>query len=73
MGGAMKKALIFENKVVDIAPHEFPVAEPLFWVECDDEVKVGWTFESGQFVAPPPAPPEKNKTQTQSESDPERI
>lgn len=30
------KALIIGNKVVDIAIQEFPVAEPLFWVDCPD-------------------------------------
>ena len=38
------KALILENKVVDIAEKEFPVAPAMSWVDCDDTVKVGWFY-----------------------------
>ena len=35
------KALILNNKVVQLAEKEFEVHENLTWVDCDDSVKVG--------------------------------
>ena len=34
------KALIFENKVVDVQETEFEVAPTMTWVDCDDTVKL---------------------------------
>ena len=34
------KALIFENKVVDVQATEFEVAPTMTWVDCDDTVKI---------------------------------
>jgi hypothetical protein len=51
----MKKALISpleNNRVCEITSAEFPVAEPLFWVDCPDEVEAEWVYVDGQFVAP---------------------
>lgn len=43
--------------VVEVADAEFPVAEPLFWVDCADNI-VAYQFywNGGQFY-PIPAPP----------------
>lgn len=48
----MKKALIFEKEVIQIEEQSFEVAEPLFWVDCGDEVKTGWSYENGAFKEP---------------------
>ena len=42
-------ALIFENRVVDIANQDFPVISTMQWVECDISVKIGWLFVDGIF------------------------
>ena len=46
------KALIFNNKVVDVQEAEFPVHNSLTWVDCGDEVKIGFTHNGGVFTAP---------------------
>lgn len=48
----MKKALIFEKEVIQIEEQSFEVAKPLFWADCGDEVKTGWTYENGAFKEP---------------------
>ena len=45
------KALIFNNKVVDVQEAEFPVHNSLTWVNCGDEVKIGFTYNDGVFTA----------------------
>lgn len=35
----MKKALIFGNRICQIESEIFPVAEPLHWVDVDDDVQ----------------------------------
>lgn len=47
------KALLVDNKVVDIQQESFEVHESMTWVDCDDTVEVGHTYENGEFVAPP--------------------
>jgi hypothetical protein len=37
-------ALIFKNKVVDIANQTFPVIPTMEWIECNSSVKIGWLF-----------------------------
>ncbi len=46
------KALILENKVIQLAAEEFEVASPLIWVDCGDEVKEGWNYIDGIFSDP---------------------
>lgn len=48
----MKKALIFEKEVIQVEEQSFEVAKPLFWVDCSDEVKTGWSYENGAFKEP---------------------
>lgn len=45
------KALVLDGKVYQVCEDEFPVAEPLQWVDCADEVTTDWTY-NGSFVAP---------------------
>jgi len=52
------KALILDNKVVDVVSTQFAVSPDMIWMDCSDDCKAGWTLESGVLVAPP-APPEK--------------
>jgi hypothetical protein len=42
-------ALILDNKVVDITQNKFPAAKPMKWIECDNEVKVGYFFINKKF------------------------
>lgn len=44
------KALIFENKVVDIQPEPFPVAPSMEWYNAPEGCQVGWLLENGQIV-----------------------
>lgn len=43
------KALIFENKVVQLTESEFPVSSSMQWQDCDDSVQVGYFFIDDQF------------------------
>lgn len=57
----MKYALIEpNNRIAQVSDSEFPVAPPLQWVQCDDDVTTEWTYD-GTFYAPvPPTPAELN-------------
>lgn len=53
------KALISPNEnnriaqVEQVEQVEFEIAEPLFWVDCPNEVVADlWTYVEGQFIAP---------------------
>jgi hypothetical protein len=66
----MKKALVSpleNNRVAQVADAEFEVAQPLFWVDCPDEVSAEWTYNGSAFNAPvipePIAPPEPTKAE----------
>ena len=50
------KALIFNNKVVQLEESEFPVAQELTWMEAPNECEVRWILEDGVLVAPPADP-----------------
>lgn len=51
------KALILGGRVADVAAQEFPVAAPMFWVDCPDECVAGvWTYNGAECVAPAPVP-----------------
>lgn len=46
-------------RVAEVADQTFPVAEPLFWVQCDDNVVADqWYFDTvTQEILVVPAPP----------------
>tara|TARA_B100002019_G_scaffold131268_1_gene112777 strand:- start:5543 stop:5902 length:360 start_codon:yes stop_codon:yes gene_type:complete len=72
------KALIFENKVVDLCETEFPVSPEMEWVDCDDTVKTNYEYKDGTFTKPPfTQPPEqflrKIRNQMLSQSDWEML
>ena len=48
----MSKALIFNNKVVDIVDTEFEVAPTMTWMDCTAECATGWTLIDGVLTAP---------------------
>lgn len=43
------KALILDGKVVDVQETEFEVHSSMSWVDCDDNVAVGWTYDGKDF------------------------
>ena len=43
------KALIFENKVVDVQETEFEVAPTMTWIDCDNTVKIGFSYDGTIF------------------------
>jgi hypothetical protein len=49
------------DRVAEVSATEFPVAPPLFWTDCaDDVVADEWYWNEGQFYlvpSPPPPPP----------------
>lgn len=50
------KALIYQGSVVQISSEEFEVNPAYIWVDCDENVQVGWGYVDGVFI-PPPQPP----------------
>ena len=48
------KALILNNKVVDVQATEFEVHESMTWVDCDDTVKVGFSYDGSTFTSNEP-------------------
>ncbi len=48
------KALILNNKVVQVEAQEFPVAPSLEWIEAIDGVMPGWGYRDGEFIEPDP-------------------
>ena len=50
------KALIQNNLVIDTAEVAFEVHPSLVWVDAVEGCVAGWTYENGQFIAPPSQP-----------------
>jgi len=49
------KALISpleNNRIVEVSQKEFPVAPPLYWLDCSPEVTTEYTFNEKGFNAP---------------------
>lgn len=47
------KALIFENKVIQLEDSEFEVAPTLSWIDAPANCAVGWSLEDGVLTEPP--------------------
>lgn len=47
------KALIYNNKVVDIQDNEFDVHSDMYWVDTDNDILIGSLYENGIFTNPP--------------------
>ena len=43
------KALILDGKVADLHETGFEVHSSCTWVDCDDKVAVGWTYDGKTF------------------------
>lgn len=50
------KALVYQGMVTQISVEEFEVNPAYQWIDCDELVQVGWSYENGVF-SPPPSPP----------------
>ena len=50
------KALIHNDKIVQIAGTDFPVAPAMSWVDCPEEATTSWKYENGQVLPPDPEP-----------------
>lgn len=60
------KALISpqeNNRIAQVSPEDFPIAPPLFWVDCPEDITTEWTYDDSGFQEPvvpevvtPPAP-----------------
>jgi hypothetical protein len=48
------KALIFNNKVVDISENEFPISNEMTWVDCDNTVEKGFSYDGTNFISNKP-------------------
>lgn len=49
------KALISpneNNRIAEVATQDFPVAEPLHWVDCPDDCTSEWSFDGIAFHEP---------------------
>jgi|TARA_Y100000289_G_C3899491_1_gene138405 hypothetical protein len=44
------KALIFENKVVDVQENEFEVVPTMTWIDCDNTVQIGYGYDGSNFI-----------------------
>ena len=49
------KALILDDKVVDVQETTFEVHESMQWVDCDETVKVGFSFDGTNFTSNEPS------------------
>jgi hypothetical protein len=62
------KALIFENKVVDVQATEFEVNSAMTWVDCNDTVKVGFTYDGSTFTSNEPTAEEIAERQAKQQA-----
>ena len=46
------KALLLNKEVVDVQAKEFEVPSTMSWVDCSNEVKIGWVLKDGNLVDP---------------------
>ena len=65
------KALILDNKVVDVQATEFEVAPTMSWVDCDNTVKVGFSYDGNNFTSNEPTAEEiaENQAKEQAKAD----
>lgn len=65
------KALISpneNNRICQVEAQDFPIAEPLFWIDCPDTITTDWTYVDGKFIPytpPVPTADENKSTATQ--------
>lgn len=61
------KALIFQNKVVDLVDTEFPVSPEMQWMDAPEGCTTKWVLEDGAIVAPPSPSAEELMSRLRSE------
>ena len=49
-----KKALILNNKVVDVCDATFDVHSSMTWVDCEDTIKIGYSYDGSKFTSNEP-------------------
>ena len=49
------KALVLDGKVIDVSEKEFEVHSSMSWVDCDDKVALGWTYDGKSFKTNEPS------------------
>jgi len=57
------KALILNNKVVDVKENEFDVPSTMSWVDCNNTVKTGFIYDGSTFTSNEPTAEEIAKAQ----------
>ena len=62
------KALILNNKVVDVQQNEFEVAETMNWVDCDNTVKKGFSYDGNTFTSNEPTAEEVAEFQAREQA-----
>jgi hypothetical protein len=62
------KALILENKVLDIQETEFEVHSSMIWVDCDNTVKIGYNYDGSTFTSNEPTAEEIAKFEAEKQA-----
>jgi len=62
------KALILNNKVVDVKENEFEVAPTMSWVDCDNTVKAGFSYDGSTFTSNEPTVEELAEAQAKKQA-----
>ena len=63
------KALIKDNKVCDVVENEFPVTDEFTWVDCDNTVKQGFSYDGSTFTSNLPTEEEEAQKQAELQAD----
>lgn len=58
-----KKALILNNKVVEVCDATFNVHSSMTWVDCEDTIKTGYSYDGSKFTSNEPTAEEIAKAQ----------
>ena len=63
------KALILNNKVCDVVENEFPVTDEFTWVDCDNTVKQGFSYDGSTFTSNEPTAEEVAQKEAELQAD----
>ena len=63
-----KKALILNNKVVDVCDATFDVHSSMTWVDCADTIKIGYSYDGSEFTSNEPTAEELAAMQAEHEA-----
>ena len=61
------KALILNGEVVDTASTEFDVHSSMTWVDCDDTIKQGYSYDGSKFTSNEPTADEIAAAKTKAD------